>query len=232
MILLFYLEKNMRDKLFSPLLHDFNKKYTGFNNTQAVIVMYLQKNSKNNEFIELPIKAIKEFCNGMFTLLELKNARSSLVKKGFIKVKKKCLGHACLCRKSLSESLSDDFFNSIDNHTSSSVCDTLVSELSSLGAFKWHNNRDSYYIKFKDTRVGSIRISNHNGRERYNYTWEIFTSSDCTSTIGYVIDSVREKILNISNFDPNKYIVFINGRYKEVSSLDEYKQAIFKRGKA
>ena len=42
------------------------------------------------------------------------------------------------------------------------VNDTFMSVLKPYGALEWHKSKyNSYYIKFKDTRLGSIRIADH-----------------------------------------------------------------------
>lgn len=33
----------------------------------------------------------------------------------------------------------------------------------------------SKYIAFKDTRLGQLRISNHSGREKYRFKWNLWT---------------------------------------------------------
>lgn len=33
--------------------------------------------------------------------------------------------------------------------------------------------KNSYYIRFEDARIGSIRISDHNGRDKYRYKYNI-----------------------------------------------------------
>ena len=47
--------------------------------------------------------------------------------------------------------------------------DYLYENLKHLGCIKWHNNSTSYYLKFNDCRIGSIRLSNHKSRKIYNY---------------------------------------------------------------
>ena len=56
---------------------------------------------------------------------------------------------------------------------------TLLKELKSYGIIDWHKSlHDSRYIKFRDCRLGSIRIANHPGRQKYNYTYEISTDDE------------------------------------------------------
>lgn len=42
------------------------------------------------------------------------------------------------------------------------------------------NSGNSFYIRFKDARIGSIRISDHEGRDRYRYKYNL--RSDMVST--------------------------------------------------
>jgi transcription initiation factor IIE alpha subunit len=110
------------------------------------------------------------------------------------------------------------------------IRDALFKRLKHLGAIKWHNNRDSYYIKFKDVRVGSIRISKHTGRQRYSYTWQIDINDDAPYKIKEIEHQVTQKIETILDFDPNKYMVWDRG-FKEVNSFEEYKDYILNKRK-
>jgi len=44
-----------------------------------------------------------------------------------------------------------------------------------LGAYIWHNSEtsNSVYIRFKDSRMGSIRISDHKGKSKYKYKFNM-----------------------------------------------------------
>lgn len=45
-----------------------------------------------------------------------------------------------------------------------------------LGAYIWHKaTTKSCYIRFEDSRLGSIRIADHNGREKYQYKFNVRT---------------------------------------------------------
>lgn len=41
-------------------------------------------------------------------------------------------------------------------------------------------NTNSKYIKFRDSRLGSLRISDHVGRSKYSYRWQIRTDIEHT----------------------------------------------------
>ena len=113
------------------------------------------------------------------------------------------------------------------------IFNTLFERLEQFGAIRWHKaNTGSYYIKFKDTRLGSIRISDHDSRTRYRYTYEIFVneSENIEQEIENIVNAIIKKSKTIHNFDPNLYIVYDEG-YIELSNFDEYKQFILTRGK-
>lgn len=104
----------------------------------------------------------------------------------------------------------------------------LMKELESIGAIKWHTSTyGSMYIKFKDVRLGSIRISDHKGRKQYNYTYEL-TNTDTIETVNNIIKRIKEKSQVLSNFDPEKYIVYSPKQrcYLEVSDYETYKDYI------
>lgn len=55
--------------------------------------------------------------------------------------------------------------------------DLLIRELGSRGirAEIWQDAGASVYLRFDDARLGSVRLSNHEGRERYEYRWNLRT---------------------------------------------------------
>jgi len=113
------------------------------------------------------------------------------------------------------------------------ISNVLVESLKNYGSIKWHKNSNhSFYIKFRDVRLGSIRIANHRGRDRYHYTYEIFKSDkDIERKIDDIVNAVIDKSQRIYNFDPEKYIVFDikERKYKEVNGFREYKEAILNK---
>lgn len=49
-----------------------------------------------------------------------------------------------------------------------------LKRLNSLGAYIYHESvGGSVYIKFRDERMGSIRIADHPGRKKYKYRWNL-----------------------------------------------------------
>lgn len=56
------------------------------------------------------------------------------------------------------------------------VASEVLAELNDLGARTyWRAATGSWYIKFADPRLGSLRIADHPGREKYRYKWNIQT---------------------------------------------------------
>ena len=106
----------------------------------------------------------------------------------------------------------------------------LMRELESLGALRWHTSiTNSIYIKFKDIRLGSIRISDHKGRKQYNYTYEL-NQHNTKPDILAVIGSIKSKARTLSNFNPEHFIVYskTQQRYIQLNNFNEYKNYILK----
>ena len=118
------------------------------------------------------------------------------------------------------------------------VNDAFMSVLKPYGALEWHKSKyDSYYIKFKDVRLGSIRIADHNGRKKYSYTYQVFTQNKTKDELRIEIETIIEKIIikskMIKNFDQHKYIVYdtkIN-QYIRLNKKKEYYDHILKKDK-
>ena len=110
----------------------------------------------------------------------------------------------------------------------------LLELLKDYGSMLWHTSKhNSVYIKFKDTRLGSIRISDHSGRDKYNYTYEIFVNEidNIDEKINEIVNSIICKSKRILNFNSEKFIVYSNGTYLELKNLKEYKKFILERNK-
>ena len=106
----------------------------------------------------------------------------------------------------------------------------LMKELESIGAIKWHTSTyGSMYIKFKDVRLGSIRISDHKGRKQYNYTYEL-NQHNTKPDILAVVGSIKSKARTLSNFNPEHFIVYskTQQRYIQLNNFNEYKNYILK----
>jgi hypothetical protein len=85
----------------------------------------------------------------------------------------------------------------------------LLNNLRHLGAIKWHSNTTSFYIKFRDIRIGSVRLSNHNSRERYNYTYEYKSDKDYfeIEVLDEMIDGTEDEVVLR---EISKYQVLLN----------------------
>ena len=58
------------------------------------------------------------------------------------------------------------------------LCNKVVQTLNDIGieCYIWHKaTTGSCYIRFKDNRIGSIRIGDHDGRDKLKYKWNIRT---------------------------------------------------------
>ena len=116
------------------------------------------------------------------------------------------------------------------------VNDALMSVSKPYGALEWHKSKyDSYYIKFKDVRLGSIRIADHDGRKKYSYTYQVFTQNKTKDELRIEIETIIEKIIikskMIKNFDPHKYIVYDTNtnQYITLKTIEDYKNHILKK---
>jgi hypothetical protein len=59
--------------------------------------------------------------------------------------------------------------------TAAEIADELVRQLRELDAYVYSSavSGASYYVKFPDAHVGSVRISDHPGRKKYKYRWNV-----------------------------------------------------------
>ena len=91
----------------------------------------------------------------------------------------------------------------------------LLNNLRHLGAIKWHSNTTSFYIKFRDIRIGSVRLSNHNSGERYNYTYEYKSDKNYfeIEVLDEMVDKIHRKVLDLPNFNPNNYVIYQKDNY-------------------
>lgn len=86
------------------------------------------------------------------------------------------------------------------------------------------------YLKFRDSRIGSIRIANHTGRQKYSYKWDI----DCNNTSEQELDDIYNDVLtrihSLPYFDPQVYLVYSQSlsEYIEVPDYETYKKYILK----
>lgn len=111
------------------------------------------------------------------------------------------------------------------------IRDNLFKALKDYGAVKWHRSKhDSFYIKFKDTRLGSIRISDHKGRTKYSYTYELYSDSKTLlNDIHNTINSIKEKVNNLYLFNKNNHVAFIDSKWVWLQSYNDWKNFILKK---
>lgn len=110
------------------------------------------------------------------------------------------------------------------------ISNILKEELEPYGLLFWHESKHgSLYYKFKDTRLGSIRISDHKGRDKYNYRYELYSDSSKKEDVFSVIVGCIESSYQIEDFDPTKFIVFKNKKYSELNNFKEYRNHILKK---
>ena len=113
----------------------------------------------------------------------------------------------------------------------SSITKHLLKELKEFGDIDWHESKhSSRYIKFRDTRLGSIRIADHKGRSKYSYTYEL-TDISTEEEINEVINSIKFKSMTINGFDPKNFIVYDSKirAYITLSTFKEYKDHVLRK---
>ncbi len=60
-----------------------------------------------------------------------------------------------------------------------SARDKVLEDLKPLGAYSYYSAATgSQYIKFEDPRLGSLRIGDHKGREKYRYKWNLMVGGE------------------------------------------------------
>lgn len=111
------------------------------------------------------------------------------------------------------------------------IRDKLFKALKDYGAVKWYKSKhDSFYIKFKDTRLGSIRISDHKGRTKYNYTYELYSDSETLLNDFYnTINSIKENANNLYLFNKDNYVAFIDNKWVWLQNYSDWKNFILKK---
>lgn len=56
--------------------------------------------------------------------------------------------------------------------------DLLLEDLAELKPYVYYEAKTgSIYIKFEDKRIGSLRIGDHQGRQKYRYRWNLWVGS-------------------------------------------------------
>ena len=100
--------------------------------------------------------------------------------------------------------------------TQEQAVEIVLSELKPLGAYIFHKAKtDSVYVKFEDKRIGSLRIGDHDGREKYKYRWNLRS------------DMVTERVIKDNHV--RRFYFPINKTYTLCKAIKGYADAI-KRG--
>lgn len=115
----------------------------------------------------------------------------------------------------------------------------VIDYMSDYGLILWHvSKHDSVYLKFKDTRLGSIRIANHKSTKKYTYKYEINSTSRNADIRGYVKSVIYYNVTNLvlnrlENFDKDKYIVYSEElkSYIELDTYEQFRNHILKKRK-
>lgn len=87
------------------------------------------------------------------------------------------------------------------------------------------------YIKFRDCRLGSIRISDHPSRRCYSYKYDINVKDTTEQEIDYMYQSIVLKANDLPGFNPEVFLVYDEylRQYVLVGTLDEYINKIRKK---
>ena len=105
-----------------------------------------------------------------------------------------------------------------------------MEKLANCGILIWHRSSSgkSTYLKFRDVRLGTIRISNHQCLEKYNYTTIFSYETEGIFELTEIIKKIKEKRNSIENFNKNKFIVKRrDGKgFEEVGTIREYRLVI------
>ena len=108
----------------------------------------------------------------------------------------------------------------------------LFRALEEYGAIKWHTSLNgSMYLKFKDCRLGSIRISDHLSRQRYSYKYDINVKDTTEQELDYIYNSIMQQANSLSGFNPKIFLIYDKYlcQYVEVYSLETYRNKILKK---
>ena len=106
----------------------------------------------------------------------------------------------------------------------------FLEALKDYGILLWHtsSNGKSTYLKFRDCRLGTIRISNHECQKKYNYSCCFNYESDTEEKKHSIVAEIIERAKQTPNFNKNKFIVrTTDGKgFEEVQTIREYRLVI------
>jgi len=113
--------------------------------------------------------------------------------------------------------------------------DEMLEPLFKYGLVFWHQSKtNSYYYKFRDARLGSIRISNHKARPHMKYTY-MFPHNAVKQAVRFISAETEKRASNIQYFDPNQFVAYnkdrsSNKKYIRFFSENEWR-AYIKKGR-
>lgn len=123
-------------------------------------------------------------------------------------------------------------------YTFKAVKALLLEALAEFYPFSWHTSKNkSEYIKFRNSKLGSIRIADHKSRDKYSYKYDINIEPDNQIDIPDIIQevykAVKETALNKHLMDKelSEYVVWANSKdeYITVGTQQEYEYYVFKK---
>jgi hypothetical protein len=75
----------------------------------------------------------------------------------------------------------------------------VLRRLKALGANLYHVSKyDSIYIRFRNKRLRSLRIADHNGREKYKYKWNLVLHGETRTEVDM---GISRNYYNIDDID-------------------------------
>ena len=104
----------------------------------------------------------------------------------------------------------------------------LMKELKDYGILVWHisSSNKSIYLKFRDHRVGTIRLSNHEKKDCYDFCWELNYETSTKKQADSLVWAVKEKIKTLEGFNQNVYIVYNRRicKFVKARNMEEYRR--------
>ena len=97
------------------------------------------------------------------------------------------------------------------------VANSLIFRLNTLGVdcYIWHKaTTGSIYIRFKDQRMCSIRIGDHNGREKLKYKWNIRSDIELNTSKWVKHNNIWRYYIHLHKWD--ELVVLLLKRKEEV----------------
>lgn len=109
-----------------------------------------------------------------------------------------------------------------------SIANKIINELKlfDIHAYIWHvANTGSVYIRFSDNRMSSIRISNHNGRSRLKYKYNLRSDLKLSEPKWMKDDNVWRYFLPLEKW--KELIPILRQRHEQIQNLEPSKYSYF-----